>query len=388
MTTRAYSHARRGLYLLNFVFNLSWALGAYFNANFLLSRGIVEAKIGLTFSAAAALAALIFIIAPRLMKRSVFAPWIAGVVVSGIASLLLAYVALPWLLVLAFIIGNAVLYLIGYCLDLFLEDATPEREKTGSVRSIFLTMANLANAIAPFIAGLILATGGFHSLYLTMAALCLPLLAIGFGSLAQMETPAPSEIRWMRVLARIARDRDLRGVFIAQFLLRFFFAAMAVYTPLYLYQVLGFTLEETGIIFTIMLSPYIFIEIPAGRIADLKLGEQEMLVLGFVIVALATGALSFVTSASLVLWAIALFATRVGASFIDIMSETYFFKKVDGSETSAIGAFRMLYPAASILAPALGSLFIAFLPLQYVFLALGIVMLIGIPAALSLHDTR
>jgi MFS family permease len=78
-----------------------------------------------------------------------------------------------------------------------------------------------------------------------------------------------------------------------------------------------------------MLLPFVFVQFPLGRLADKKWGEKEILSLGFIIVAIATGLISFISGGSMILWMTILFITRIGAATIEIMCDTYFFKKVD-----------------------------------------------------------
>jgi MFS family permease len=125
-----------------------------------------------------------------------------------------------------------------------------------------------------------------------------------------------------------------------------------------------------------------------GYIADKYIGEKEILVTGFIILAGSTALMSFVDSNSFWIWALVLFMTRVGASMIEIMTETYFFKKITSTDVSIIGAFRMTRPFIYTLSPLLGSLLLFVIDSKYLFLLLGIFMLYGIRHALILHDTR
>ncbi len=109
-----------------------------------------------------------------------------------------------------------------------------------------------------------------------------------------------------------------------------------------------------------------------------------MLVVGFVAAALATMALAFIATPNIFVWAAALFLTRVGAALIDIGSETYFFKEVRGGDSGEMSAFRVLFPLSYIIGPVLGAAFLLVLPLQYLFIALGALLLLGVPTALSL----
>jgi MFS family permease len=177
---------------------------------------------------------------------------------------------------------------------------------------------------------------------------------------------------------------------LANFLLFFFYSWMTIYTPLYLHKNMGFSWTEIGIIFSIMLLPFVFIQFPLGRLADKKWGEKEILSVGFIVIAIATGLISFINGHSMVLWAIILFITRLGAATIEIMCDTYFFKKVDSLDTNIISFFRMVGPIAYIFGPLLATILFTFFDfkIQYLFLILGLIMLFGLKFSLSIKDTK
>ena len=163
---------------------------------------------------------------------------------------------------------------------------------------------------------------------------------------------------------------------------------MIIYTPIYLNQYIGFNWEKIGIIFTIMLLPYILFELPIGYLADWRFGEKEFLTAGFLITSLSTVAIVFIGSTNFILWIIILFLTRVGASFIQISSESYFFKQVDDTNVNIISFFRNASPLAYIIAPLIATIFLTFFAYQYLFLALALIMLFGLRYSLTLHDTK
>ncbi len=162
---------------------------------------------------------------------------------------------------------------------------------------------------------------------------------------------------------------------------------MVIYTPLHLVH-LGFSWADIGIIFSIMLLPFLFFELPLGPIADKYTGEKEIMAIGFIILGLSTISLSFITSSNLFVWAILLFATRTGASFVEVMSETYFFKQVTGSRIHAISFFRLTRPIALIISPLIASVSILYFGEQYSFIVLGIICLYGLRFVIPIVDTR
>ena len=163
---------------------------------------------------------------------------------------------------------------------------------------------------------------------------------------------------------------------------------MVVYMPIHLHDHIGFDWPTISIIFTIMLLPFILFEIPAGRIADKWCGEKELLSAGFIVTALFTMVIPFILIPSFIIWTAILFMTRVGASVVEISTESYFFKHVEGNDADIISFFRMARPLAYIAGPIVAMIALNFLPFQYIFLVLGIIMFFGLKYSLALKDTR
>jgi MFS family permease len=170
-------------------------------------------------------------------------------------------------------------------------------------------------------------------------------------------------------------------------ILRIFYAGMVVYTPIYLHEYIGFAWSEIGVMFTIMLLPFVLLEYPLGKMADSRFGEKEILSAGFICMALFTAILSFVSLPSLILWTALLFMTRIGASAVEIMSETYFFKKIDWGDSNLLSFFRIVDPIAYIITPLVVSVLIYFFDFRWVFLALSVIVLFGLRYSLSIKDT-
>ena len=126
--------------------------------------------------------------------------------------------------------------------------------------------------------------------------------------------------------------------------------------------------------FAIMLLPFPLFEIPLGKLADRKLGEKEILMTGFIVAGLST--------------VVILFISRVGASAIEIMTESYFFKHVDGKDTDTISLFRILRPLGYIIGPLLGGVALIFINIKMIFLIPGFMLLLGVLPAFGIKDTK
>jgi predicted MFS family arabinose efflux permease len=251
-----------------------------------------------------------------------------------------------------------------------------------------MTVMNGATMLSPLAAGILVGTEGFSSLYLVSSVVLF--FGILYAALAfrNIPTRTPKQEPFLRTLFSVLRSRNIRNITAVHFLLQFFYAIMVVYAPLYLRNTMGFSWPEIGIISAIFLSPFVLIELPLGRIADRLMGEKELLVAGFIIMALATATIPFLGYASLPLFAITLLLTRIGAATVEIMSETYFFKKVNERETGRISFFRNMQPLAYVVAPLLATFFLYRWSSREIFFALAIVLILGIYFSLRLRDTR
>ncbi len=173
-----------------------------------------------------------------------------------------------------------------------------------------------------------------------------------------------------------------------RFLLHFFYSWMVVFSPLYLHEVLGVSWSHIGIMFTIMLLPFALFEYPLGKIADKKIGEKEILVLGFLIISISLAFFAFNPGTSLVLLTLILFLTRTGASMVEIMSETYFFKKIDRADSELISIFRYTSPLAYLIGPLLATIILQMFSYQILFATLSVIVLLGTYFSHEIKDTK
>lgn len=161
---------------------------------------------------------------------------------------------------------------------------------------------------------------------------------------------------------------------------------MIVYTPLYLHEVVGFTWAELGIVFAIMLLPFVIFEWPMGLIADKLYGEKEIMSIGFFLAGLSLLVMPFLPGA-LILWATVLFVSRVGASFVEISTESHFFKHVDSRDSGLISIFRLARPTGIIVGASLGVLSLELFSFEKIFFLLAFIVFLGLKESLYIKDT-
>jgi MFS family permease len=163
---------------------------------------------------------------------------------------------------------------------------------------------------------------------------------------------------------------------------------MIIYMPIYLHQYLGFSWEKIGLIFTIMLIPFVLVDYPLGRWSD-KIGEKKILAAGFIIISLFTIIIFFIKTESALVWALVLFATRIGAAIVEVMNESYFFKEIRPSDAGLISFFRNMIPLGFIIAPLVAIPLLLFVPsFKYLFFILGIITFAGFFISLRLRDVK
>ena len=380
--------APRSLYLANLFLSFHIFLIVYINSSF-ISTFINEKYIGAIYVIGSLIgigAFFLIVKALRTIGNYKTLLILAFLVMGLILSLAIFEKAL--IILSIFVIYLATFPLIQYGLDIFLESASKKESTTGNVRGIFLTMQNTALILSPFIAGFVIGGDNFWKVYILSAAFMIPFLYIALRHFKNFADPSYDSFQIKKTFNEVLRNRNIYSIFMSQFILRLFFAWMVIYTPLYLHNHIGFSWPTIGVILTITLLPFLLVELPAGKFADTRLGEKEMLSLGFIIMGLATISMSIFTEANVVFWIVILLLTRLGAGLVEIMSESYFFKHVAGDDADIISLFRMARPFAYITAALIATLALLLTDFRFIFIIFGLILLWGLRYSLSIEDTR
>lgn len=372
--------------LFAFLFALHVAIPAYITSTF-LSNYVGEQAVGIVYTLGAIATIIAFTQLPKLLGRfGNYRVTTIMIVADLLTTFILAFSQNPLILVIAFIINFVAIAAIGLSMDIFLESYSTD-SKTGRIRGYFLTSGNIAWVISPLINSVLVQESNYPAVFLASAILLLPIILILLEHFRNFKDAEYRTINYWGTLKEVFKQKNIRGILVAGFLLQFFYSWMVIYTPIYLHDHLGFNWSDLNMIFSLMLLPFILIELPLGKLADSRWGEKEILSLGFIIMAISTALISYVTDHHFIIWIAILFMTRVGASMVEIMSETYFFKKIDATNLNLMDVFRTVRPWAYVLGPLTAILLLQFLPLQYLFLALGFITVIGLRYSLSLEDT-
>jgi MFS family permease len=268
--------------------------------------------------------------------------------------------------------------LIWYCLDLFVEHFSANK-KVGSIRGAYLSLTNLAWLFAPIIAGIIVTTSGYRSLYGIVMIMVVVVGVILKFTLQSYHDGKYRALSSISAVGTLLKRPDLLRITLVNFILQFFYAWMVIYTPLYLHEVQHISFEALGVMFTIMLLSFVIFQYPVGRLIDVFHHERQILQIGVLIMAAMTYLFAnSVGGSSILVLGVILFGTRVGASIVEVVSESYFFKSVTDADAELISLFRSTSPIAFLIAPLLGTLVISLGGYQMLFPLLAAVVLLAI----------
>lgn len=354
-----------------------------------LASFMSEVALGFVIAGASAIVAASLLVMPILFTRSGTK---SVLVVLGLAEMIIiiglsiVQSALP--AAILFALQGMCAYNMFLGLDLLLEARTIDEQKTGHFRGIFLVCANASVLVASLSLAFILTDHNYADVFLIAAASLVPFTLLAASLPAISRVPAAPRVTFEHTIHEIIRRGDLLITMSVHFLLLIFFTWILFYVPLYLYGHIGFSWKVIGLFMALSLVPSILFEYPLGSIADTYLGEKEITVTGFILMALGIGALSFITGKGALPWAIAVLVLGIGGAAVEVATESHFFKRVSAMDGEIIGIFRMLRPIAAIVGPTIASLVLLFVPFSMIFVVFGVILLLGIPLTLAITDTK
>ena len=245
------------MYILSFLFTLHVSLSAFVNSTFLIKTMPVE-YVGLLFTISSIITIIILSMSSNILKHLGNRRFVLVLLVINMISLGVLIISInPILIGLSFISILATNTLIAMGLDIFVEHfGNPDT--IGKTRGSYLTIENLAWLISPLITSiLIVGSGGYIIVYI-VALITVVLMTLGlFFFVRDFKDKQYIRTPFFETYGYLKKNKHMLAITIIDFILQFFYAWMVVYTPIYLNQVIGFGWGEIGVIFTIMLSPFV-----------------------------------------------------------------------------------------------------------------------------------
>ena len=295
----------------------------------------------------------------------------------------------PWVILFFFTIHFCLSTLLYIIISVFIENLTPHAE-TGMIRGLFLTLLNLGILVSPFIGAALLAHKGYTELYIISAVVLVPFIYFLKRYFKHMPDPGYRSLDMIAAGKRAFTNINLRGALMSVLLLECFYAVMVIYSPLYL-ESIGIPLTTyLSAILPIALTPFVIMPYELGIIADNKLGEKELLILGLIIMAITTLSIVVISTTNTIIWAGILIVSRVGASCVETMAFTYYFKKINNQDASLVALIGNMRSVATVIVGFMGMI-MAPLMVNYpgiIFIILGLALLLGVTYVLPIKDTK
>lgn len=376
------------LYALGIILAVANALPAYVQSNF-LGQIFSLSWVSVFFASANLITVFAIIFFPKLIKN------IGNIASTEIVLFLFIFSLLGMSLAnhaivifIAFILLSVTSNLIWINMDILVENFS-DNASTGLTRTIYFTAINLGWIIAPSLSSYLIKIGDYYWVFIAAAICLVPFMAILIKNRRRLRDRNTYRTHPVApTIKKLWKNRNLRGIFFIALLLNLFFSSAVVYIPVYLHQNLGFDWSILGIMFSVMLVPFIIFEIPAGWLADKYWGEKEIMSIGLSIIIVALFMFFAVREANPWLWGSILFFSRIGAALVEAMRESYFFKIVDAKDLQYINFFRTTAPLGYLLGTLLAILIIHFYPLQYLFLFVGLLITSGFLFLYIIKDSK
>lgn len=317
----------------------------------------------------------------RIGKTRILISVFVGQVLVLLGLIFITLAPLKLLLMVLFLLFDQVL-LVN--LDILLESCTKDGA-TGRTRGSHLTIMNIGFIVGPKISTMLLASFNFTAVFAVVLLFKLITLSLAYFRLGQINHCAIARESVGKLIKKALYNKDVRRIYYISYALESFYALMIMYSPIYLHSI-GLSLSEIGTIFTIMLIPFLFFEYPIGWLADKELGEKEMIIFFLSWIALTTAWVYTIDRPDVWLWALVLFCTRIGAAALEILRDSYFYKKIDGDDVDLIDFYRTARPVAYIVSAGFSVLVVEFYGIQEVFLLASIFLLSALWPAWALRD--
>ena len=375
------------VYLAGFLFTGATALTSYVNSSF-LEKYLNEKYVGLIYIVASMITIWGMLKLPKILSRvGNRSMALSFATLNFLALLGMAFIDNIYSVLFSFAVFFISLNFLIASFDIFVEDMG-KHASVGKLRGFFLMFVNLAWVVAQFISSFLIDSSSFRGVYVVSASFMFLASIIFIFFMGDFKDPKYTKVPVLETFKVFIKNKDLSKIYLINLILKLFFAWMVIYTPIYLHEFLGFSWGEMGVIFTIMLVPFVLVDYPLGKLSD-KMGEKKILIIGFIITAVFTLIIPFITESAVWIWAIILFGTRVGAATIEVMSEEYFFKAVKEKNADEISFFRNTFPMAYIIAPAIATPLLLILPsFKYLFLVVVAFLIFGFFITLRLRDIK
>lgn len=375
------------IFEVNFILIMAMATTAYIHSSYLSNLNTtIPAGILFAFGSITALIATFhspFLFQKFGVKKSI----ILASALNTIGLLTMGISTNPGLSIFAFIvtIGSTALILIG--IDMVINHFTVTKE-AGEVRGLNLALGNLGFLMGPLIAGILANKTNINTVYVFAAFLIVGMMIFFKYKFKKFELH-PTHIKQVGLsdFFTLWKKEKIKYAYITGFMVEYFFGIWAIFTSIYMHEVIGFNWAQIGLILALMHIPYIILEPIIGDIADRYNNEKKLMKIGLCITGLSFLWIALMKHDIVIIWIIVSMLTRVGASFGQVAHESFFFKQIKPSESGLVSMYRTMSPLALLIAPISGSIILLFTGHSNLFIFVSILLLASTLLANKLTHT-
>jgi MFS family permease len=366
------------LYVSYFFF--SWAIGftVYSNSQVVESINGREG-VGIIYGLAAALSLILSTwIVPNIIKflgnRRTTGLAIA---LEMLAILGIYYINTPILFGLSFILFLAAQILISFNFDIFFEHNT-NKENGARARGAVVSLQHIGRMLGPIIAAFLTVKMGIKAPYNVSLILIMITGVLLYFATIKFKDKTYLPVSIFKSIKIIKERPAVRKSLTSIMLLQIFYALMVTFVPIYLGDVKGLDPESLGLLFTIMLTPFVALGYPIGKHIDSGASGRIMARYGLLIMAITTFIFPFIETRSLVVWGSILLLSRVGAVMLETAGEGIFFKAINEEETELLGVMRDMQPIGYFIASLISVIVLIVGNVKDIFYIVGIILVLGI----------
>ena len=377
------------IYVASIFYSLHYAMTIYLNSTF-LEQFLENKLIGYVYMTIAILSIFVAFKVSHLLNQFKNYKVIISAALLELVCLYALSVSPNFIWAVSFFILQQILVdIIFISLNITVEEIS-KTGNTGSVRGVFMTILNLGVLAAALFSGIIYEWLNFSGVFKISALFLLPVIYISWKYTHSVFEPKYKVASFLKSLKHIFNNKDVLRIMMLQFILGIFYAVMVVYGLIHIHEVSKIDYSTIlKIIMPIALLPFVIFPFELGVLADSKFGEKEILNIGLIVAGASTLLIPFIKSKEVFVWVLVLFMTRVGASFIETMTNIYFYKKIHKEESDVIVLFNSLSRISLIFVSmvAIFLLQILNLPLYSLFIFASLALFAGLIFGSKIKDT-
>jgi MFS family permease len=283
-----------------------------------------------------------------------------------------------------YIFMSEYLYLLA---SVMVEDLS-KNNQTGTIRGRFLSMLNLGYLLSPFLSYFLIKYFSFQSIFLLSGVFVLFALFVSKFMIGNLPKISPENFNIKNTWSLLLKNYDIRTIFLANISFYIFGIGLIVYLPFRLGEV-GISLETyLSVILPVALLPFVILPYYLGHLEDEFRDEKGFLIFSLFGLILSLFLFVYIDSRSVLVWAGLVFLARVFGAIAETSVNSYFFKKVDKTNTSIISIFTTSKQFAYLFFTPILSLILIKGNLSAVFLSIAFWLTFMIVLVSKLHGTE